>query len=827
MSNINSLVLQIQSTIDIYELQAENQDKKKEICYEGNTLSYANWILGLHKDESPNTTNTVYLYTNVCKKNDGMYEEYLLVRPDKKIKDDKTLRTHMKEKYKKDEGDLKDNKDLLTDGRTELNRLTEKLKENETLRKDKVKTLKQIRKKVTTEQEELTDKKTTLEDEGLEDKLNEISPKLLEQQKKLREKQGEIREKEEQRDDIMNSLQNIQGGADSDDDNAGPTDISITATTLLDTNDDTEGMEQQTNDDTEGMEQQTNDDTEGMEQQTNDNTEGMEQQTNDDDQRIEQLNEKLEQLNEELEQLNKELEPLQQEVTVLEEDFSKINNRIQELGIATLEQTITDELESIQTLTQELTELNKQGGLIDNDIEVLDVVSTLEQKIEAHKHNFESKPNKLYEIKIKDFGDDNVQAVNVLNADYIDIGMLYEDVAYMVGKKPTELPTEDPVIISESDNTESTSFAQQPVVTGESISDSDSDTGSDNVSIGESDNTESTSFAQQPVVTGESISDSDSDTGSDNVSIGDLDILTPDKQQLLLDEFDSNNLTLQEQDKPVVISLDSDSDSDSDFNIEASFFNEKPLLEEVPSDNLTLQEPPAVISLNSNSDSDSDSESDVNIKTSDIVTHDEQGSFNDSLLELPDTDTILQQEQLELPKDIINETSNILTQDQLELSNEDEDEYDEEAFFHDATPKLIEDLQFIEDQLKSYDDYKYIKDRTFEVVESIIKENLLEHFKELYINASIGDLPATLIITKLSNALKKKDINKFLSMISDMKTSINEYYNTNDNNEQEILEQLVKKFRKYRGGSVKKQKTKKQKPLRKNNSFRKKRKAKV
>ena len=780
MSNINSLVLQIQSTIDIYELQAENQDKKKEICYEGNTLSYANWILGLHKDESPNTTNTVYLYTNVCKKNDGMYEEYLLVRPDKKIKDDKTLRTHMKEKYKKDEGDLKDNKDLLTDGRTELNRLTEKLKENETLRKDKVKTLKQIRKKVTTEQEELTDKKTTLEDEGLEDKLNEISPKLLEQQKKLREKQGEIREKEEQRDDIMNSLQNIQGGADSDDDNAGPTDISITATTLLDTNDDTEGMEQQ-----------TNDDTEGMEQQTNDNTEGMEQETNDDDQRIEQLNEKLEQLNEELEQLNKELEPLQQEVTVLEKDFSEINNKIQELGIATLEQTITDELESIQTLTQELTELNKQGGLIDNDIEVLDVVSTLEQKIEAHKHNFESKPNKLYEIKIKDFGDDNVQAVNVLNADYIDIGMLYEDVAYMVGKKPTELPTEDPVIISESDNTESTSFAQQPVVTGESIS------------------------------------HSDSDTGSDNVSIGDLDILTPDKQQLLLDEFDSNNLTLQEQDKPVVISLDSDSDSDSDFNIEASFFNEKPLLEEVPSDNLTLQEPPAVISLNSNSDSDSDSESDVNIKTSDIVTHDEQGSFNDSLLELPDTDTILQQEQLELPKDIINETSNILTQDQLELSNEDEDEYDEEAFFHDATPKLIEDLQFIEDQLKSYDDYKYIKDRTFEVVESIIKENLLEHFKELYINASIGDLPATLIITKLSNALKKKDINKFLSMISDMKTSINEYYNTNDNNEQEILEQLVKKFRKYRGGSVKKQKTKKQKPLRKNNSFRKKRKAKV
>jgi len=257
------------------------------------------------------------------------------------------------------------------------------------------------------------------------------------------------------------------------------------------------------------------------------------------------------------------------------------------------------------------------------------------------------------------------------------------------------------------------------------------------------------------------------------------------------------------------------------------------LLEEVPSDNMTLQEQdkPVVISLNSDSDSDSDSDSNVKIKTSGIVTQNEQELINDSLLKLPDTDAILQQEQLELPKDIINETSNILTQDQLELPNEDEDEdedgYDEEAFFHDATPKLIEDLQFIEDQLKSYDDYKYIKDRTFEVVESIIKESILEPFKELYINASIGDLPATLIITKLSNALKKKDIKTFLEMISDMKTSINEYYNTTDNNEQEILNQLVRKFRKYRGGSVKKQKTKKQKPLRKNNSFRKKRKAKV
>ena len=826
MSNINGLVLQIQSKIDTYELQAENQDKKKEICYEGNTLSYANWILGLHKDESPNTTKTVYLYTNVCKKNDGMYEEYLLVRPDKEITEDgKTLRMHMKEKYKKDEGELKDNKDLLTDGRTELNRLTEKLKENETLRNDKVNTLKQIRDKVTTEQEELTDKKTTLEDEGLEDKLNEISPKLLEQQEKLREKEGEIREKEEQRDDIMNSLQNIQGGADSDDDNAGPTDISITATTLPDTNDDTEGMEQQANDNTEGMEQQA---------------EGMEQETNDDDQRIEllneeleQLNKELEQLNEELEQLNKELEPLQQEVTVLEQDFSEINNRIQEqkLGIATLEQTITEELELIQTLTQELTELNKQGVLIDNDIKLLDVVSRLEQEIKAHNENFNDKPNKLYEIKIKDFGDDNVQAVNVLNADYIDIGLLNEDVAYMVGKKPTELPTEDPVIISESDNTESTSFAQQPVVTGESISDSDSDTGSDNVSIGDLDilnaNTDerlTDNFMTENISPTEQVNTiTPSNTSADNntFEIDNTNILTPDKQQLLLEEVPSDNLTLQQQDKPVVISLDSDSDSDSDFNIEASFFNEKPLLEEVPSDNLTLQEPPAVISLNSDSDSDSDSESDVNIKTSDIVTQDEQGLFNDSLLELPDTDTILQQEQLELPKDIINETSNILTQDQLELSNEDEDGYD------DATPQLIEDLQFIEDQIKSYDDYKNIKDRTVEVVESIIKESILEPFKELYINASIGDLPATLIITKLSNALKKKDINKFLSMISDMKTSINEYYNTTDNNEQEILEQLVKKFRKYRGGSVKKQKTKKQKPLRKNNSFRKKRKAKV
>jgi len=807
MSNINDLVLEIQSKIDIYKLQAENQDKKKEICYEGNTLSYANWILGLHKDESPNTIKTVYLYTNVCKKNDGMYEEYLLVRPDKEITEDgKTLRTHMKEKYKKDEGELKDNKDLLTDGRTELNRLTEKLKVNETLRNDKVDTLKQIRDKVTTEQQELTDKKTIRKDEGLEDKLNEIKTEL-------RDKEGELRDKEEQRDDIMNSLNTI-----------------ITATPLPETNDDREDTVQDTNDDRDDTVQ---------------TTKGMEQDTNDDDQRIENIqggvddddnagptNEELEKLNEELEKLNEELEPLQQEKTDLEEQFTQINNRIQEqeLGIATLEQTITEELKSIQTLTQELTELNKQGVSINTDIERLDIVSKLEQKIEAHNENFDNKPNKLYEIKIKDFGNEHVKAISILNADYIDIGLLNEDVAYMVGKKPTELPTEDPVIISERDNTESTPFAQQPTLTGESIS------------------------------------DSDSDTGSDNISIGDLDILTPDKQPLLLDkvDVDSDNLTLQEnpavislnsdtagesdfnietsffnekplleevdvdsdnltlQENPAVISLNSDTAGESDFNIETSFFNEKPLLEEVPSDNLTLQEPPAVISLNSDSDSDSDSdsESDVNIKTS---------FFNEKpLLEEVDVDSdnLTLQEQLELPKDIINETSNILTQNQLEVPNEDEDGYNEEDFFHDTTPKLIEDLQFIEDQLKSYDDYKNIKDRTYEVVESIIKESMLEPLKELYINASIGDLPATLIITKLSNALKKKDINKFLSMISDMKTSINEYYNTTDNNE-EILEQLVKKFRKYRGGSVKKQKTKKQKPLRKNNSFRKKRKAKV
>ena len=43
MSNINDLAFEIQSKIDMYKLQAEIQDDKKKICYEGNTLSYANW----------------------------------------------------------------------------------------------------------------------------------------------------------------------------------------------------------------------------------------------------------------------------------------------------------------------------------------------------------------------------------------------------------------------------------------------------------------------------------------------------------------------------------------------------------------------------------------------------------------------------------------------------------------------------------------------------------------------------------------------------------------------------------------------------------------
>lgn len=619
MSNINNLIIEIQGKIDIYNLKAENQRNKTAMCYQDNTLSYANWILGLHKDESPNTTKTVYLYTNVCKKsddgNDSMYKEYLLVRPDKKIDEDgKTLRKHMKEKYEEDEGALENNKKLLEKGRTELNRLTDKLKENETLHNDKVNTLEQKQEELKQTQKELTDKKT---------KLNEIKT--------------ELRDKEEQRDDIMYSLNTF-----------------ITATPLPYTNDGREDMVQNTNDGREEM-----DSREEMVQDTNDNyqrTKNIQGGVDDDD--------NAGPTNEELKKINKDLQHLQQEKTGLEEQFTQINNRIQEqeLGIATLEQTITKELENIQTLTQKVQELDEQGVSINNDIKLLDIVSTLEDEIEANQENFENKPNKLYEIKIKDFGDDNVQAVNVLNADYIDIGLLNQDVAYMVGKTPTE----DPVIISERDNTKPTSIRQQHPATSENTYDS-----------------ESTSDR-----------DSDSDTGSDTVSISDIDI------------------NIEEEDK------------------------------------------------------------------------------------------------------------------------KEEDEEDEEAFFHDAPPPLIEHLQIIEDQFKSYDDYKNIQDTTINVVLSIIKEYIRKPFIKIYTGMSLGDLQPTFIIKYLSDALKKKDIEKtdiekFLRMISDMKESLNEYYNTTDNNEKEILEQLVKKFSKYLGGSVKKQKTKKQKPLRKNNSFRKKRKAKV
>ena len=60
MSNIDDLIQEIEEQITIYNLKAQNQDNKTAICYEANTLSYANWILGLHKDVSPNTTKTVY-----------------------------------------------------------------------------------------------------------------------------------------------------------------------------------------------------------------------------------------------------------------------------------------------------------------------------------------------------------------------------------------------------------------------------------------------------------------------------------------------------------------------------------------------------------------------------------------------------------------------------------------------------------------------------------------------------------------------------------------------------------------------------------------------
>ena len=247
MSNINELIIGIQSILETYNQQAGIQDKKKDICYEGKTLSYANWILGLHKDVSPNTTKTVYLYTNVCKKiddgNDVMYEEYLLLRPDKEIDDDgekKTLRKHMNEKYKEDINELTKNNDWLKQANT----------------------------------------------------------KLSEQREKLREK-------EEQRDDIMNSLQNIQG----DDDNAGSTDISITATTLPDTNDDKEGMVQD---------------------------------KNDDDQRIELI--ELEQLNEELEQLNKAIQAHQ-------ENFEKNRINYTKLKLKILKTTRYKRLMSLMRIT--------------------------------------------------------------------------------------------------------------------------------------------------------------------------------------------------------------------------------------------------------------------------------------------------------------------------------------------------------------------------------------------------------------------------------------------------------------------------------------------
>ena len=770
MSNINDLITEIEPQIITYNLKADIQSNKTDVCYEDNTLSYANWILGLHKDTS-NTTKTVYLYTNVCEKNGRMYEEYLLLRPDKEIDDDgKTLRTHMKEKYEEDKRELENNKKLLEKGRDELSRLQTEFNENETLRENKANTLKEIQNKVEGEQQELTDKKTILKNERLEDKLNEIKTELSKQEGELREKEGELREKEEQRDNIMNSLKNIQGGVDDDDDEQG---YIRTAETLPDTDDITEGVAQETNDN------------------TNDDTKEMEQDTESDDQRTVLLNEEIEELNQEIKPLQLKVNTIQSNVSNLEQQFTQINNRIQELGIATLEQTITEELESIQTLTQELRELNKQGVLINNDISRLDpMVSQLGQAIEAHKDNFDNKPNKLYEIEIKDFGNNLVKAVNVLNADYIDIGLLYEDVAYMVGKKSTEPPAPNPVMVRESDSTKSLPAAQQPVIVRESTS------------------------------------DSDSDTGSDNVSISDVDILTANIDETLTEGFMTDNVSPQKQDKTLTPSNTSTNNDTFEINKTDILTPDKQslLLEEVNIDDTTpLLDNPAVISSNSDIDSDSDSDSDVNIKTSDIVTRDEQGLFNDSLSELPDTDTILQQDQLELPTDIIN------------VPNEDEDEdeeYDEESFFHDAPPPLIENLQFIEDKFNAYDDTDGIKDRTVDAVKGFLKDDILGPFQEIYTTAGVGNMKAPLIINKLSNAIQKRDINTFLKMISDMKTSLNGYYDTTDSNEQEeILEQLVKsfkeKFPKYSGGSVKKQKTKKQKPLRKNNSFRKKRRAKV
>ena len=246
--------------------------------------------------------------------------------------------------------------------------------------------------------------------------------------------------------------------------------------------------------------------------------------------------------------------------------------------------------------------------------------------------------------------------------------------------------------------------------------------------------------------------------------------------------------------------------------------DKQPLLEEVNTDNMRpMEQGIKKIYLN---DSDSDSDSDLNIQTSNIVTSDQQGLLKDSLLTSSDTDNVTQ--------------GPVLSNDSLsdiDTSYEDEDE-DEEAFLHDAAPQLIEDLQFIEKKFKAYGDYNDITDRSVDAVKSLIKEIILGPFQDIFKRSSVGDLKALLIIDKLSKALNDRDFDSFLKMISHIKTSLNNYYNTTDSDEQEnIIVQLVDifntEFRKFHGGSVNKQKTKKQKPLRKNNSFRKKRKAKV
>ena len=747
MSNINDLIIEIQGKIDIYKLKAENQRNKTAMCYEDNTLSYANWILGLHKD-TPNTTKTVYLYKNVCEKNDGMYEEYLLLRPDKEIDEDgKTLRTHMANTSKEDQHEFANNKGLLEDGRNELDRLKGELNENETLRNEKATTSEQILETVKGEQQELSDKKTLME--GLQDKLNEINTDLSKQQGELREKEGELSEKEEERDNIMSSLNSIQGGDDDDESNH---DIRSAETLHLPNT--YEGIAPGTNDGTDETAQ-------GIERAIDGTAQDIER----DDQRTELLNEDIEQLNQEIEPLQIEVNRIQSKVSGLEEQFTQINTEIQEVGIATLEGTIQGQLGDIQTLTQELTELNKQGVSINNNITLLDpIVNELGKAIDTHKENFANKPNKLYEIEIKDFENDDVKAIDVLNADYIDIGLLYEDLAYMVGKTRTEIRTQDQVIPSES-------------VTN-------------------------TQAASQ------------SDTDSDTVSISDINIVTAADNQPLPDEVKIDDMRPIEQG---ITQIPSNTSTNNDtFEIDDTTIltpNNQPLLEEVNIDEMSpIEQGITKIYLN-DSDSDSDSDSDtVSIDNTTILTPtDNQPLLDDSLLTSSDTVT---QGQPVIPNDSLFD---------IDTSYEDE-----EAFLHDAPPQLIEDLQFIEDKFNAYDEYKDITDRSFEIVKSIIKESILGPLQKLYTDAGLGDMRATLIITRLSNAIKKKDINTFLNMISDMKTNINDYYNTTDSNDQEeILKKLVKEIRQYSGGLVNRQKTKKQKPLRKNNSFRKKRKAKV